>query len=388
MPLGWQEVFKRIVQVGKGLEAGAQDLADFIQNGPETGIRGALRDRYRSKCEAFTNVPDWARNLNPIGYDVIATQCKPYLDDQEFDLPVGDLPFTGGQCADTYSVFISGLRQDGATSGGNQPVLGPIRGTFANEVDDNGAYAAYGVIGSDASGNAFKYGSLFGDPADTWTVTGFQVGARQGGLPDDCGDPPVEIVPGPNPAPNPGPDGMPDPTDNPVDPTDPIVPVPPFEDPFGRPIPFDFPGPEDIPVPSLEGDPSTGDDGGQGGGAPIPVGVGENGEGEDVDFPPPNDGEVYVGAFLKVTDNPVVGGVAGSGPENEAYPATIGNFSLRHGSLRSDAVRVRSQWTFLARKAPALTVTGARVNLRPGVQGEVIPYSLKVCPENQCLEQE
>ena len=324
--------------------------------------------------------------------------CKPYLDDNSWDLPTQAPPFTGGQCADTYILNVQRIREDGSVqSDTNRRTRGPIRGARRVALDSGNPPNYSLQIGSHSPLQATANCGATVDEGFAWRQFGSGVGddirivsATPCGA-NDCGDPPSELEPGPNPAPDPGPIDAPDPTDDPNNPTGPpLVPIPPYDDPIGGPIPITGPeqnpdvvGPDDIP-----GNPDTSPGGGDDYGDPIAVDPGPAGGGNDTDFGPPPAGRVWVGAALRFTFPPTTGTIAGSGPANPVTPRAAGNASLVFDDLRGDAHVVRSASMVLARPVGALEVTGVYVNCEPGITYTVTPLSLEKCPENSCSGEE
>jgi len=115
--------------------------------------------------------------------------------DPDDDPGTPDPPFTGGQCPKLYQLNFTLLRtNDGATNGGSDTALGPIGPLYENR-SFGGTAKGTGVFVSDGSGGRVERNFLsFSDP-DRWSITSFNVVPITGA--DDCGDPPIDIEPGP-----------------------------------------------------------------------------------------------------------------------------------------------------------------------------------------------
>lgn len=258
-----------------------EDVAEFIRDGPATGIKGWARDRYRDRCNQFANLPGWARALGGPASGTMRRLCTPYWDDNGWDGPEISPPLvSGGQCAGvSYDVTIRTRSPDGTEF---TPTIrlgdpGPIRiindgTTVSCEGAPEGFTAQPGYTYSRAGIPTLSFGNYCGVADPLISV----VAVRRDGQPDECGDqePDERLRPGPNPPPDPGPLPGPEPTDDPRDPTGPpLIPVPPFPDPIGGPTPIE--GPDLFPEPDGDTPP-----------VPPPGDVGEPGEPEE-----PDDGE-------------------------------------------------------------------------------------------------
>lgn len=359
-------------------------------DGPDSPLANYVRNRYQRNCRAYSNVPGWLRGLGPAG-QTVGRMCKRYLDDNGWSGVDSELPFTGGQCAgERYVVTIRsqgtvgvGTLNPGGTGCGTasstefglvDTILGPIQGVRREVVGPASSEASFVQYFIQAGNGEFNTGAIIEGgscPSAGKTITSVR---KFDNSPDECGDPPVEIKPGPNPAPDPGP--IPpdeEPRPNPDDPTIPDFPVPDFPDPVFGPTPVAPPGggggnrPNPLPEPTV-GDPIENDEGSGGG---------------DEDFGEPPEGEEWVGAFLELTEVPMeYGSIAGSGPQNTVYPRVVGNASLYGDGVRYDARRVLSGWSDHFVEIPRLPVDGLRVTVLPDVRYRVYPVSLPI-PEEE-----
>ncbi len=368
-------------------------IADFIANGPDTGIQGYVRDAYRHRCRELGNLPGWARALG-VGRGPFTRVCQPYWDDNGWDGPVNPgPPFEGGQCNDVYLISITTTNGDGTTNPPfNRRARGPIGGgriaqsgsTFRAEVFCSAfslSLDSCGVLNS--TGQGWYFTGAGGSNLEGGSVA---IGIVQACGNDDCGDPPdAPLQPGPNPPPDPGPLPGPEPTDDPRDPTGlPRIPIPPYEDPIFGPTPIEEP--EDSPA---GGGPPSGGDGLPG--APDAVGPGAGGaeggdDGEDVDLGEPPEGRVWVGVVVEATVDPRYGNIPGTGPENTVYPTTLGNASLIFEGYRGVNHQIRSKFSDFYRPVTSVILTGCRVSGLPGVDLTVKGISALTCPENPCEE--
>ena len=373
-------------------------IADFIKGdvGGDSAIANHFRDQYRARCEEFTNAPDWLQGFVGLGAGgTISRICKPYLDDNQWDSPELAPPFEGGQCPGvryTWSGTILRTLEDGSTStvtpntscSFNNPNNGPGPiSIFSNRrtTDRVSAGVDFG------NGTSREVVAVAGGGADQSKVEWLSFtpiecdGNDPASEPQDCGDPDPVPVPGPNPAPIPDPIRLPEdePRPNPRDPNAlPDIPVDPFPDPFGGP---GFPA-----LPDGFGF-GGGKSGGGGAGRSFdPIENNDETGGQDEDFDDPPEGEVWVGAYLELTQVPSnVTTVPGTGPENGAYFRIVGNFSIYSDSessrLYSDSVQVRNRWTKFIGNPQGLPVSGARVRVLPGVRYRVIPVSAPADPD-------
>ncbi len=380
------------------IQEAENNVRDFIQNGPDDGIGGYVRDQYRDRCDQFANVPEWAKRLASTSAGTFNRICKPYWDDNGNDGPVLEPPFAGGQCeCEMYQID---YRHQGTPSAGGAPfdrsgsfkARGPIGVPFKNEAQNSFRVTARSVrVGLGASnpscGDVREIGvDTIAFASEDSTLTEFTV-TSLASSPGDCGDPEPELRPGPNPPSAPGPTPGPEPTDDPRGRPFPIIPIPPFEDPVFGPQTFDDDDDEPTDAPGnpsggdgLPGDPdAVGDEAGNTAGGD---------DGGDVDFGPPPEGRVWVGALLQATVDPRLGNIPGTGPNNTVYPATIGNAHLIYEGARGLSIPLRSRQGVLARPVTALVVTGCFIQAQPGVTLTVRGISAIICPENPCEDEE
>jgi len=369
----------KIIEIFETVEG---TIADFIQSGPSTGIGGHIRDGYRKRCEQFSNAPLWARLLIGSGASPLKRICDPYLGSLGYDGPDIAPAFTGGQCENrVYTVVVE--YQTVLTNGQTNPNISTAQANLTGPIvraEGRGSPAFQTIVViHDGVESVLRSGSC-----NQGCYRNIRIASvtPTDGQPDECGDPPPEMSPGTNPAPDPGPTPGPEPFSDPAAPTGPpILPIPPYLEPGNEPQPIEAPelepplgNPEALPG----AEPSAQDEISQ------PAPSGENGS--DIDFGPPPDGFVWVGAIFKATDAPDYGGIAGSGPANLVYPRVIGNISLRHGSQYGTAERIRSSSYSICRPSSSLLVTGCRVNTLPGISFSIFPLKLEQCPEDPCAE--
>jgi len=290
------------------LEAAA---AEFIRDGPSTGLPGFIRDGYRKRCDQFANLPPWARLLGNGPSGALDRVCTPYWDDNAWDGPeVSPLPFTGGQCdGEIYLVqwtYETGDEEEPETRTVYSKAYGPIGG--ASEGENSAGAPGAGLTtrgGLNRTGTPYGCGGLFLVTLGASQYRQFVNAGRNPAIVsvspcglDNCGNPPQPPPrPGPNPPPDPGPTDGPEPTDDPDNPDGPpIVPLPPYDDPIYGPTPITGPtgptgppgGGPTPPPPGDIGDPDDSSDTGEGGDA-----SGNGGE-----------GEILVGIKIDVLDSP------------------------------------------------------------------------------------
>lgn len=388
--VGAAAVVRTVAETVEGIENFQQGLGDFIQNGPDDGILGHVRDQYRRRCEQYSNVPDWLLALSPIARRTFGNMCDPYLGDGGFDPPVNEPPFQGGQCADVYTInYTLNPENEGQTTGFLQ-ARGPIAGIRREQAPSGAWISTLGCHGLVLSGS--ENCRSISDQGFAYRVVGGANPTGQGSGPrinsitpcgaDDCGDPAPEIRPGPNPAPEPPDDGQPDPTDNPEDPTDPIVPIIPFVDPRWGPIDLPFGGGgggSGGPVPPQV---NPGDSANVG--SPIDGGPGTPNDDGEVDFGNPPSGRAWVGCIVELLPSPPLATIPSAALGSDVYPRVVGNAALRHGSQRGTATQIRSKWSAHFRESEALEVDGVLVGALPSVSYRVYPVSLEICPEDKC----
>lgn len=367
----------------------AQDrIADFVANGPSDGLGGFVRDGYRTRCNQFANLPPWAQALGNGTTGTMSRICQPYWDDNGWDGPVSNSPFTGGQCAGVSYIVTWSITETLCSSGpvnrpqSNVTVTGPVARakTEINPGSNPTVEFRIGTAGSTLPirGSGSYINPCFADVTSALDWGNFSV-VRADGMPDTCGDPEGSLEPGTNPPPDPGPIDAPDPTDDPSNPTGPpLLPLPPYDDPLGGPTPIDAP---DDPV--APGPPESGPGSPDNVGDPIPV-TPAGDEGEETDFGEPPTGKVWVGCLLNFTLPTNLGGIPGSAPANRVLARVFGNASLVFAGGRGIAYRQNSAWSYVLRPTGALKVTGVYVNCEPGITYTVRPISIEQCPENTC----
>jgi len=376
------DVIRRLRDVQEG-------IGEFIRNGPDTGLPGYVRDKYRERCDQFANLPPWARLLGNGTAGTMDRMCRGYWEDEGKDGPISEPPFPGGQCEDSYFVFFSynPIATNGTTI---QPLINDIaivQGPLSN-FRSEGSGASQVLLITNGGGGSQTLISGTAPQGNFRNEVLTSVSLRFGGA-DNCGDQPPILKPGPNPPVDPGPIDGPEPTDDPRNPFGPpLIPIPPFDDPVYGPIP-------------IVGDPEPtgpGGGGGAGGGDGLPgspdavgdeAGAAAGGEGgEDVDFGEPPEGSIWVGALVQAVVDSRLGNIPGTGPPQTVYPTVIGNASLIYTGARGTNERLESASTLLARATTALVLTGCRVQAQPGVNLTVRPISALTCPENPCEEQD
>lgn len=376
------------IKIVKTLLKAEQEIAEYVISPGGNPFERWYKDKFKQRCDEFANLPGWARALSGASGGSISRMCQPHWDEQSTDGPVNPgPPFTGGQCPISYRVTASGQTANGAGTG-QAFVSGPVGGlTFAFNAQNN-VFSVRVVQGNGTSVALSGVSSLNPGQQGSWSITSV-VPFPDANVPDNCGDPPdAPLEPGPNPPPNPGPLPGPEPTDDPDGGPIPFIPIPPYEDPTYGPQPFipDEPGgggPGGEPQPPSGGDGLPGADDAVGDPA---GGTGTDGEGEDVNFGPPPEGRVWVGALVEFTVDPRYGNIPGTGPANTVYPYVIGNASLRYSTGRSSSSRVRSRWHEMFRPVTTLVVEGAFIQARPGCSASVRPVSAIICPDNPCGE--
>lgn len=274
------------------------DLADAIAN-PDPGrpLRNAVGTAGRGYCNYLGNFPQAARDTLGPGFALGSLMCDPYWKKNNFSAPVEAAPFDGGQCSEMYQVQAGGSADVLNCTGGTLirtttralgniglPRMGPITSArlvlqsattcgFANyALEFTGPNIGTVVTGnffSNAAGNAARIanGQLI-----------FRVVPVDGT--DECGDPPDNLTPGPNPPPAP--------------PT-----FPPGEEPgvdpdgqpffFVPPLPPVVPGGDPTDVPPISPPPG----GGGGGGLPGPAEPGTPEDGTEPEGEAPEGKEIY-----------------------------------------------------------------------------------------------
>lgn len=381
------------------------EIADIIANPPEgQPVRQAIGINGRRVCDAYANLELVTDLLVGPAKSVIALVCKPYFDAEGYDAPEAEVPFTGGQCAGTrYTVSGTYLVSCGADEGqtktwsASSTSIGPIGGIY---LEPGGGWQI--ETGGTVDPNLIPTGKNFGlvkvprpgvtceqlgdgdlaastTPKIT-TVTPFS------GEPNDCGDPPPQLVPGANrpPSPGPFPTGL-QPGVNPDG--QPFFFIPDIDVPGGSPITLDDDPLGDGPPPLQ---PPAGGDGLPGDPAAIDGEAGEvtGGEdGEDIDFGEPPEGRVWIGCIVETSSTPALGNIAGTGPESTVWPTVRANAALNYGSKKGTSYRITSRFHDLIRSATSLIVTGVFLQVLPGSTSKVFPLSALKCPSNPCEEE-
>jgi len=268
-------------QVRQGVNA-FDELADTIANPPiDRPLQGAIGQAGRRYCDFVGARPTEAFGVSAPISATTALLCKPYWDSQGYDAPEpGDPPFSGGQCVGVeYNVTT-----EVAFGGAPTPIVRSGQGPISLEIQPaptpgqfEGQVIANGVIILGISG------------ATSIVITSI---VRQDGQPDNCGDPPGDLEPGPNPPPDPtfppgeepgfDPDGQP------------FFFVPPIDSPIGG-DPIDVP-PQPSPDPSSPGDNTPTDPGDAG----DPEETGPVGEASGC----APDGSELTGVFVEIVEFP------------------------------------------------------------------------------------
>jgi len=260
-------------------------LADTIANPPEgRPLRQAIGIGGQKFCDAVGAVPADIRNRLGGTFWTSGLLCKPYWDNEGYDAPVLTPPFTGGQCVGaSYVVRYQNRTTAGnfgaqANASGTGPVIGPY-------LDVTGNVGRAGI--QFASG---KVQTLDGPAAEVRAPAIVSI-TRQGGLPDNCGNPPGGTYgPGANPPPTPT---FPPGEEPGLDPTgQPYFTVPPIDSPIPGGDPIEVPPlpivDNPAPAPPGPGEPGT----------PVEPGDGEPAEGEG------DDDEELVGVKVEVLETP------------------------------------------------------------------------------------
>lgn len=173
-------------------------MVSFIQ-----GVTNGLRNAY---CTQVANSPQWFSNIREILVPRDLKSAGDNLNRWVCDLPPDDTvfpppPFTGGQCQTTYTLQIEGFDYNISCNevpftGQAQGAIGPIQGTrfiprtspLPNETcPDKGLFQYQNGLGEWITIAAGGQGGLAA--ATITSVT------RADGLPDDCGDPDIELPP-------------------------------------------------------------------------------------------------------------------------------------------------------------------------------------------------
>jgi len=178
---------------------------EYIRAGEPRGTVGKVGQAIaRSYCRQYGANPGAAKFGNAAR---IENACRPYLDDQDPGKGAKvRVPFPGGQCAGLYTLtysynVIQGNGQPSATTTTRTAtVLGPISNFRGVGLPAFQSIRIRIGTGADA---VLLSGSC---PQGCYTNITFISAVRQGGLPDNCGDPPPVVTqPGPIADPNPPP---------------------------------------------------------------------------------------------------------------------------------------------------------------------------------------
>lgn len=345
------------------------DLANTIANPPaDRPLKGAIGRAGQQYCNYLGRVPGAASGLLGPGLAAGSLLCKPYWDNNGYDAPVaGSPPFTGGQCPVTYIMEVQ--RPNGGTWVAADPSTapGPITGFSVQNMGP-------GPSGTTQWRGTFTYagGSSVRQLNHSEGGIGLRPRVRRSDAqPDNCGDLPAPLVPGPNPPPTPAP----------------FAPgLEPGVDPDGQPffyvppIPPEVPGADPVDPP----DP-TGGFGGDGGGGDAPPGgpTGEDGgtgNGGDEDFGEPPEGERWVGCCITITTEPPGLGIIPASLPESIYPEILGNVRLAFdggGGVGYDTpIQIRQKTTCVWEPVRGMAPTGCRVNVKPGTSYSIRKFSV------------
>lgn len=348
-------------------------------------LRKTLQNAAKNVCNAYSTRPEnfftEAGELTGPGL-LLEAVCQPYFDDNGYQPPSAETPFSGGQCPVLYTVITSATAtvrnlntnqtfdvQYEPTNNGN--LLGPL-GPVSEEVVNVPINSQTLVVGMQTANGGVTLGQ-FATQNDrriesfdvTYTVT------RQDGQPDTCGNPPAVGVPGTAPVYNFGDTYIDGDTNIPVTINLPDINL---DGTLNIPInvggiQINFPGWD-----ASESDPS---------GAPSPVEAapaipgGELAD-NDGDFPSPPDGKEYVGAVFRMLEPPPGQPPVPNTTTQPVYPTVYGNFRLKLQSdnevgFLSRNYRIREKESSIFRDDPGLQVIGAYASLKVELQYEVIP---------------
>lgn len=357
---------------------------DYIRDGNPTGVVDKIGQAIaRNTCRRYSDNPDAVSGERALDFERV---CRPYLDNIGYGSgPEVDLPFRGGQCVAGYTVTIETitLNLDGTDNTVRTDVetniLGPVRGVEIQNRNPNNPQAETVVLlHGTGSGTVVTQGSscpngCFRDPKIISVV-------RTSGLPDDCGNPDVDVrqpIPPEDPEEgpedfNPGPD-----IDIQIDVNitpDALVEVnigtgPIIINPFGG-------GGGDG-----DGDPGTDPDTSPPAPEPGQENPGGNGGfGGDDNFGEPPAGRRWVGCCIRITQTPEnVSVIATSEPE-DVYPSVIGNVRLvcdaAGNRFRDTPVRILAKHVCVWEPVQKLNPVGVRVDLLPGYGYTFTPYSV------------
>lgn len=353
------------------------EIAGLIATPPtDRPIAGAIGNTGRRVCDAYGNVKLAGSLLFGPTNSVINLVCKPYFDQEGYDPPVPEAPpFEGGQCPTNY--LVTYFLPIGQITKFQQTLLGPIGEVVIQRINSQFVTVCFptgnGLVCSATAVSLFP-----SQEAEAQTTV-----ARTDGQPDNCGNLPSDLVPGPNPPPDPGP--FPPGQEPGVDPTgQPFFYVPDIEIPGLDPIPLDDDplgdGPQK-PAPPAGGDGMPGDPDAIGDEAGEVTG-GE--DGENIDFGEPPDGRIWVGCIVETLTGSGIGNIPGTGPLSTVWPSVRANVALRYPSRYGTSQRINSKFHEVFRPNTSLVVEGCFLQVQPGSTSKVFPISALKCPDNPC----
>lgn len=362
---------------------------------PATEAPGIIGRANREMCNIYGRTPSGIAAGDGWLTATMNSLCGDYLRGQGGDLPQVVQQFTGGQCPNlryvvraTVRFTVTNLNTNESSAGQGDiesaPQPGPI-GNLSFAIEPIPINSQRIVVNATSNGNPFNVGiiPLQNDRSASGVSINNVTVSEAFGRPDVCGDPPPIEVPGiPGTGPNWG---------------DPIV----IPGPTGRPITINIDKPTvgptgDVNIPltinndvqinlgaSSEGGPAPsvppieeqpaipGDDLGQG----------------DGEFPPPPDGQEYIGVIVRVTSEPVREGKIVTALPTRIYPRTVGNAALKlqtntGTNFRPVNHQIREGEFTLLRPYEGLNVRGVDVKFDPSFQFEVIPLTVST-PEGE-----
>lgn len=381
---------------------GLDELSGLIANPPaDRPVAAAIGNTGRKVCDAYANVELAAPLLFGPTSTAIDLVCKPYFDGEGFDGPQNETPFQGGQCAAPYRLIVGAwtatiqncpqpqfmVNQNFAQAVQASNLAGPITGIeLIKDLNNACGPRRFRVMVTTATGPQTFLITQTGS-VDDFIASGspsFSLERQDG--PDNCGNPPGELVPGQNPPPSPGP--FPQGQEPGVDPTgQPFFFIPDIEIPGFDPLPLD-----DEPLGGAPGGGAATPAGGDGlPGDPDAIGdeAGEvtGGEdGEEIDFGEPPEGRIWIGCIIETSSIAAVGNIAGTGPQSTVWPTVRANAALIYGSRKGTSQRINSKFHDLIRSATSLIVTGVFLQVQPGSTSKIFPLSALTCPENPCVD--
>lgn len=378
------------IEAVEAVAGAAEGISNFVAGPtPTNPALAGVQSAARKGCDNLSASP--VRNVLKLGAGTangMATLCGAYWDQQGYDAPVTEVPFSGGQCPGVSYYVTAQLAFRNLSTGvttapalirsainQNRNVPGPVQGVFVLQQFPNQSRIQWRGTGNqgdmiNASGNSIVF-----DPTQQEAIIS---GIAVSPVGDGCGDPDPVTRPGLNPAPDNGEQADFDvDIDNNV-----LLPDEIISTPFGDFLLSDLVEgilgtltKSDIDPrllgngePQLDAPQSENGNDGQGGG--------------DEDFGEPPEGRIWIGGVVEVVGgDELYGNIAGSGPENKVYPRVIGNASLKlegdnSGIIRGTAEQIRSGWTSIFVPSPGLKVTGLRVSVLPQVRYVVYPVSV------------